>query len=111
MANETLEQWASRMAAARVSVQQPRPQLNRRSLVEAEQSRRALQAATAAHEQRLAQRDAAARAAAAAAAPAPSPSLGGGFIARVAGLVMPRAEPPAPAATSTDTRRKGMRPN
>jgi hypothetical protein len=110
MANETLEQWASRMAAARVSVQQPRPQLNRRSLVEAEQSRRALQAATAAHEQRLAQRDAA-RAAAPAAAQAPSPSLGGGFIARVAGLVMPRAEPPAPAATSTDTRRKGMRPS
>ena len=106
MANETLEQWANRMAAARVSVQQPKPQLNRRSLIEAEQSRRAFQAATAAHEQRLAQRDAA-RAAAAAS----TPTLGGGLLARVAGLVMPRAQAPAPAATSIDTRRKGMRPS
>jgi hypothetical protein len=107
MSSETLEQWANRVAAAHVSVQKPRPQLNRRSLIEAERARLALQAATIAHEQRMAQRDAAR---AAAAAQASAPSLGGGFLARVTGLVLPRAETAAPSSTSTDTRRKGMRP-
>lgn len=97
MAKENLEQWASRMQAAHVSAQAPRPQLNRRSLADAEVAKRKEQAAWASHAERMTER--AARVAAAAAAktaaastpsrPAAPPSLGGGFISRVMAVVMP----------------------
>lgn len=99
MAAETLEQWAARQMAQRVSIQNPRPQLNRRSLLEAEEARRREQAAVLAHQQRMAQRDVQR-----AASPPPSvatagsPSLGGGLMRRVVGMLTPSStSEPAPA--------------
>ena len=106
MAKETLEQWATRMTAGRLSAPQPRDQLNRRSLTEAAQSRGSLQAATDAHQQRMAQREAAQ-------AQATSlPSLGGSFLSRVASLVIARTpESVATAPNRTSARRDGPRPS
>lgn len=103
MQQESLAQWADRMAASHYTVQRSRPQLNRRTLVQAQRSRELEALAVKAHEERQAARQAAASPVA---KPASPPSLGGGLLSRIGlgGAAKPPATPATPPEPSASPR-------